>query len=172
MSSAPFDVPTCLYRLFDRDGRLLYIGITVNPPSRFAQHAEDKAWWAEVDPESVSVVWFDTRAEAEKLELLAVRDERPLHNVVTADAEGRSRFIKDPSRTWGRPATVLTPHQEQLLQSTVDAGEKADEADRELWAAVQVAREGGVPDVLLCERSGISRATLNRRLGPRKSKAA
>ncbi|MEU8371240.1 GIY-YIG nuclease family protein [Micromonospora tulbaghiae] len=167
MSSAPFDVPTCLYRLYDREGRLLYIGITVNPQSRFGQHAEDKAWWPEVDTESIALVWFDTRAEAEKLELLAVRDERPLHNVVTADAEGRTRFIKIPGRPCGRPPTVLTLHQEQLLQDAAAAGEKADEADRKLWDAVQAARAGGVPDVLLCERSGVSRATLNRRLGPR-----
>lgn len=57
-------------------------------------------------------------------------------------------------------------------QAAAEAGERADEADRKLWEAVESARAAGVPDVLLCERTGVSRATLNRRLGPRKSKAA
>ncbi|WP_420124375.1 GIY-YIG nuclease family protein [Nakamurella sp.] len=172
MSAAPVDVPTCLYRLFDRAGNLLYIGITVNPPSRFGQHADEKPWWPEVDPERIALTWFDTRAEAEKLELLAVRDERPLHNVVTADAAGRPRFIRDPNRPWGRPPAALTPHQAQLLQAAADAGAAASAADQALWRAVETARSGGVPDVLLCDRAGVSRATLNRRLGPRSSKVA
>ncbi|MCG5460863.1 GIY-YIG nuclease family protein [Micromonospora sp. MED01] len=171
-SAAPVDVPTCLYRFYDRTGRLLYIGITVNPPVRFTRHSEDKPWWPEVDHTQTTLTWFDSRAEAEAVELPAVRDERPLHNVVTADADGNARFIRDPKRPWGRPVTVLTPHQEQLLLDAVSAGELADEADRKLWEVVEVARNGGVPDVLLCDRSGISRATLNRRLGPRRTNAA
>lgn len=166
------DIPTCVYRFFDRAGRLLYIGITVNPQSRFTAHAEEKPWWVEVDHSRTQLVWFDTRPEAEKVELIAVRDERPLHNVVTADADGRPTFIKDPNRSWGRPVTVLTLHQEEQLQAAVEAGEQADEADRKLWEAVKAARAAGVPDMLLCERTGVSRATLNRRLGPRKNKAA
>ncbi|MEU8185990.1 hypothetical protein [Micromonospora carbonacea] len=166
------EIPTCLYRFFDRAGRLLYIGISVNPPARFARHADDKPWWPEVDHSRTRLVWFDSRAEAEKLELMAVRDERPLHNIVTGDVDGRPTFLKDPNRSWGRPVTILTPHQEQQLSVAVEAGERADEADRKLWEAVEVARSAGVPDVLLCERTGISRATLNRRLGSRKSKVA
>lgn len=171
-SAAPVDVPTCLYRLYDRSGRLLYIGITANPPVRFTKHGEDKPWWPEVDHTRTRLVWFDTRPDAEAVELPAVRDERPLHNVITADADGRARFIKDPNRSWGRPVTVLTPAQEGHLQDAIDAGKHAEEADRQLWEAVQTAREAGVPDVLLCERSGISRATLNRRLGSRSRQAA
>jgi predicted GIY-YIG superfamily endonuclease len=166
------DIPTCVYRFFDRAGRLLYIGITVNPPARFAAHAVDKPWWPEVDHSRTRLVWFDTRPEAERQEMISVRNERPLHNIVTGDVDGRPTFIKDPARSWGRPATVLTPHQEQQLQAAVEAGERADEADRKLWEVVEAARGAGVPDVLLCERTGVSRATLNRRLGPRKSRAA
>ncbi|WDZ87172.1 hypothetical protein [Micromonospora cathayae] len=166
------DIPTCLYRFFDRAGRLLYIGITVNPQSRFAAHSDDKPWWPEVDHSRTRLVWFDTRPEAEKVELIAVRDERPLHNVVTADINGRPTFIKDPNRPWGRPPTVLTLHQEEQLQAAVEASEQADEADRKLWEAIKAARAAGVPDMLLCERASVSRATLNRRLGPRSSKVA
>ncbi|WIB25814.1 GIY-YIG nuclease family protein [Curtobacterium sp. MCSS17_015] len=45
--------PTSLYRYFDRDGVLLYVGITGQRSARNTQHNADKAWWKYVDRQAV-----------------------------------------------------------------------------------------------------------------------
>ena len=73
---------TALYRLYDATGALLYVGITTSLKVRMAQHAADKSWWPEVTRKTVT--WCDDRAEAAKAELVAIRAERPLHNISPA----------------------------------------------------------------------------------------
>jgi hypothetical protein len=53
----------------------------------------------------------------------------------------------------------------------VDATKEADEKVDKGWAAILRARNAGVPDKVICERTGWSRATLNRKFGPRGSHA-
>ncbi|MET9222403.1 GIY-YIG nuclease family protein [Streptomyces sp. NPDC003300] len=69
--------PTALYRLFDTEGRLLYVGITNMPNVRFDAHRM-KAWWKQVARREL--VWFDNRQEAGWAEVRAIRAERPMHN--------------------------------------------------------------------------------------------
>lgn len=72
-------VPIALYRLYDVEGTLLYVGISTNPKARFIQHALYKSWWPSVDRTSVS--WLEvTRQEALAIEAAAIRDEEPVHN--------------------------------------------------------------------------------------------
>lgn len=72
--------PTALYRLYDEHDRLLYIGITKHPPTRWRQHALDKAdsWWPDVTRKAVE--WHASRPEAEQAEALAIRTEGPPYN--------------------------------------------------------------------------------------------
>ncbi|MFD3762092.1 GIY-YIG nuclease family protein [Streptomyces sp. NPDC058622] len=37
--------PTAVYRLYDAEERLLYVGITMNVKQRFADHQRLKFWW-------------------------------------------------------------------------------------------------------------------------------
>lgn len=69
---------TAVYRLYDAEDRLLYVGITVNPKSRLRDHRTKKPWWHEVA--RTETRWFDTRPEAEDVEGVAIRDERPLYD--------------------------------------------------------------------------------------------
>lgn len=69
---------TGLYRLFNADKRLLYVGISSNPGMRWEQHSKDKAWWHQVDGHTVH--WFRCRPEAETAERAAIQAERPLYN--------------------------------------------------------------------------------------------
>lgn len=78
--SGPSPGRTALYRLFDKDGELLYVGIATNPETRWGQHSGDKAWWPQVA--SRAVEWHDTRAQAAKAEYEAIHAERPAHNQV------------------------------------------------------------------------------------------
>jgi predicted GIY-YIG superfamily endonuclease len=44
---------TAVYRLYDRDRNLLYVGIAYVPAERWAQHALDKPWWSQVSRKTV-----------------------------------------------------------------------------------------------------------------------
>lgn len=52
-------------------------------------------------------------------------------------------------------------------EETRAAFDKAHALDEELWADVQIARDMGIPDTVICQRGDISRTTLQRRLGYR-----
>jgi excinuclease UvrABC nuclease subunit len=69
---------TCLYRYFDADGNLLYVGMASNPLSRLTTHAASKPWWHELA--SAKVEHFETRIEAERAETEAIERERPRYN--------------------------------------------------------------------------------------------
>lgn len=70
---------TALYRLFDLEGRLLYVGVAFDPEGRWKGHAYDKEWWEQVVEKRV--VWHETRLDALAAELAAIRDELPKYNV-------------------------------------------------------------------------------------------
>jgi hypothetical protein len=72
--------PTCLYRYFDSEDRLLYIGITQNQGSRFQQHFATSAWFSKVH--RATFQHFETREEALSAEQAAIVAELPIYNLV------------------------------------------------------------------------------------------
>lgn len=69
-----------VYSIFDRVGRLLYVGYTSRPiPRRVTEHARTKVWFAQ----AATVKWdcFARRGEALAMERWAIIRGRPLHNV-------------------------------------------------------------------------------------------
>lgn len=66
-------MPAAVYHLHDRDGVLLYVGMSINPERRFRQHAAKRPWWPEVDPSGTVAVWYKDRFAAAIAEQ---RDER------------------------------------------------------------------------------------------------
>lgn len=70
--------PTALYRLYDADGALLYVGITCDLDQRWKAHAR-KPWWPQVADKQVQ--WYDNRAQAGKAEVHAIVTEEPRHNI-------------------------------------------------------------------------------------------
>jgi hypothetical protein len=71
---------TALYRLFDGEHQLLYVGIGETAASRWRDHRANKPWWDDVV--RAEVVWYPTRGEAEAEELRVIKTERPLYNVM------------------------------------------------------------------------------------------
>lgn len=67
-----------LYRHFDADGQLLYVGISANPFERGKQHKGDSDWFQQVS--TITLEWFAKRSEAEVAEIEAIRCERPSFN--------------------------------------------------------------------------------------------
>ncbi len=86
-----------MYRLRKTDGTLLYIGIGYDPALRIAAHRREKTWWPDVDAALTTIEWLADREIAEAAELAAIRDEKPLHNIVTGDEHGCARFLPVPA---------------------------------------------------------------------------
>lgn len=70
---------TALYRHFDADGALLYVGISNSAFKRLDQHKAASHW--AMDIARVEMKWFETREEAISAEREAIRNESPRHNI-------------------------------------------------------------------------------------------
>ena len=84
-----------LYRFFDAEGQLLYIGIATEPKSRWRSHYATE-WWPKVARKTLE--WHDSRKAAEEAEATAIRDEHPRYNKLhnkqngLAMTKARARF--------------------------------------------------------------------------------
>ncbi|MFL1904788.1 GIY-YIG nuclease family protein [Streptomyces tauricus] len=72
---------TAVYRLYDADGTLLYVGISYDVKIRFADHKANKDWWPSVATEDVR--WFPGRDEAWAEEQRVIHEEHPRWNVAS-----------------------------------------------------------------------------------------
>lgn len=68
-----------LYRCWSPEADLLYVGISPSPLLRIHDHATHKDWAQSIA--SVTLEWFDSRAEAAQAEQEAIETEVPAHNV-------------------------------------------------------------------------------------------
>lgn len=83
-----------VYRFFDVDGGLLYVGITRDMSQRFAAHRREARWWFDVATVTVEVT--AGMVEAEYAEAVAILSERPAHNRSRPSVErARSRVESD-----------------------------------------------------------------------------
>lgn len=69
-----------VYRFYDIAGNLLYVGKTIDPDTRFKQHASTKFWWGHVDHTRTSIHWYSSEEIAEDVETQAIWEEKPRHN--------------------------------------------------------------------------------------------
>jgi hypothetical protein len=68
-----------LYRFFDENNVLLYVGISINAYNRAKQHQADKEWW----PDVVQIILekHPDRSSVELREKEVIAAESPLYNV-------------------------------------------------------------------------------------------
>lgn len=68
-----------IYRVFDAGDRLLYVGCTTDPHTRFSAHKKRSAWY----PDAVRCEWDPVlgREAALIAERRAIRNELPIFNV-------------------------------------------------------------------------------------------
>lgn len=118
--SAP---PATLYRFFDADGVLLYIGITERGAMRWEDHREEKHWWPAVT--SCTLEHFESRLEVEAAERSAIKTERP-------------RFNTNHNRPGQRPRRRLTGEfpEEELRANAKLRAEAMAERDRLIMEAL------------------------------------
>lgn len=91
---------TALYRVFDHQGVLLYVGITGDMSARLRQHKEHFDWWPEVC--SVHSESKDCRAHAAALERVAIRFEAPKYNRLLVRDQAATGDIKGVIDAWPR----------------------------------------------------------------------
>lgn len=103
---------TALYRLYDADDRLLYVGIAKDVRKRWQAHEQTKAWWHLKSGHRVE--WLPSREEARAAELVAMEGESPLYNGV---------WHPDGSYTQGKyDDTVERDHAIEELRSDLANG--------------------------------------------------
>ena len=95
---------TALYRLYDIDDRLLYIGIAVDPETRMRVHSREKTWWPLVAQRSIE--WFTDRPAAEVAERVAIVAEKPVHNVSHSTTRQRGDAKHEYRSPYPKPRQV------------------------------------------------------------------
>lgn len=83
---------TGVYRVFGKDGRLLYVGISARPRTRIWEHFyQSSAWAAEFG--TLTVEYYSTKQEAHAAEVEAIRTEWPLYNVEHSIDKGSAKRL-------------------------------------------------------------------------------
>jgi len=67
-----------LYRLFDAENKLLYVGISINALTRFTAHKRT-TWWSLVT--EIKIERFPNRVALELAEKIIIKAEQPCHNI-------------------------------------------------------------------------------------------
>jgi hypothetical protein len=169
MSVISYTGRTALYRLFDADGALLYVGVSDNPRGRWNAHATEKPWWHEVADRKV--IWLETRDEALAKETRAICDEHPRYNILGTE---KHREVSGGRRD----IDVMTePFLADILTSLAAIDDPAERA-RALGATLdavpgyqqwlRLARQQALKDM---RAEGMSYATIGKKLGISRARA-
>ena len=73
-------MPTDLYRHYDENDQLLYVGISLHAIVRLTEHKRNSGWAGSI--RRVDITPYPTRAKAMKAEREAILAEQPLWNIV------------------------------------------------------------------------------------------
>lgn len=87
----PQDRPSSVYRIYNADGELIYVGVAYSPKVRVSFHRNNKPWGGEIARHEVD--WYDTREAAEAAEEQQIADAWPRYNVL-GTPEHRLRSLK------------------------------------------------------------------------------
>jgi hypothetical protein len=85
---------TAVYRLFDINKTLLYVGISWDPDIRMKDHEANSPWWPDV--KHMAAAWYRNRENAMAHASWPIATESPLHNTRQPDP---NRY--DPSKLEG-----------------------------------------------------------------------
>lgn len=91
--------PQVLYRFYDDQQRLLYVGVTMSPGDRFRSHSKDKPWWSQVA--TITMEQHPDRETVLHAERAAIQQEWPVHNIMH-NARAGDGHASPPQATPGR----------------------------------------------------------------------
>jgi hypothetical protein len=146
-----------LYRHFDAQGALLYVGVTSNIVARSKQHSKRSHWWHSVARTTTTLC--ETRTQAYALERATILEEGPRFNVVyggdAATRKAKAQRKRYPRHRPAPPALVATAHPMRGLPTrVVNALGKAGVSTREQLAAMSTMQRLCVPNI---GRNGMAR---------------
>jgi len=75
------EMTTQLYRHFDKNNNLLYVGISLSTFHRLSQHRDHSGWFYGIT--NVTIEHFDKREEALAAERKAIKSENPKFNIAS-----------------------------------------------------------------------------------------
>ena len=76
---------TAVYRVYDSDDALLYVGMSRSPFARFLSHSKSSDWFDSVT--RLELAWYPDREQAKTAESAAILKESPKHNVTGTASE-------------------------------------------------------------------------------------
>jgi hypothetical protein len=138
---------TNLYRCFDGDGRLLYVGISWST-KRFNQHLNGKRWWREV--RTITIDHHRSRSRAARAEVEAIKAEDPLYNRAHRRGELRDPISDPKPGDWRVEAAHATEGGWHVALTTPDGVEVE-------WDGLQGETMGEAVDLALY-RSALHRS--------------
>jgi|GEM_PF-5834944 len=89
-----------LYRHFDSEGTLLYVGVSLSVLTRLVQHKSSSSWYASVT--QITIENYESREDAELAEKHAIESERPIWNVVY-NGKPRKKILDRLGRKLNKP---------------------------------------------------------------------
>jgi predicted GIY-YIG superfamily endonuclease len=133
---------TTLYRFYDSEWRLLYVGISWDVAARIGQHRDSKPWFEYVA--FIRVDHYLTRAAAETAEQDTIREERPPFNTTA-----QNRYVREiltSARTSAHPPVA----EDRIRRTRRSRSEK-------MAALVQMAGTGRIPtSAELAQKLGVT----------------
>lgn len=96
---------TALYRFYDADVKLLYVGITNDPWRRWREHVREQPWYPQVKHQAVT--WYESKFTAERAERAAIRCEHPQFNLAGADEPIPEELPARPTEMHAPPAAPV-----------------------------------------------------------------
>ena len=116
MNKIDMNQPCDLYRWFDKDDNLLYVGISINAYNRAKQHRDQADWWD--DAAKMTIEKFENRLLASDAEVLAIQNENPKHNKQRYSKKNKKREWISFQDIWNKGLKDgLTPNQMNNLIS-------------------------------------------------------
>jgi len=136
------DVRTHLYRHFNSEGVLLYVGISLNTASRLYQHKKFSKWFDDIS--EVKIESFDSRAKALKAETKAIKKESPICNIQHNKTDHFDEIEKQPTESFeGNVLTKRVVHYRSLY-TLIEAGKELGFSAGKVKSLIESGRLGCV----------------------------
>jgi hypothetical protein len=118
-----------LYRHYDADGVLLYVGISLNSIARLRTHKHSASWFSKI--QRIEIEHFPDLRTAQQAEKTAISVECPKHNVMTYTGPQRQMTL-----------TTMKSGQQSAKARGVKLGRKVEATPERIAKAKEAIRAG------------------------------
>lgn len=113
---------TDLYRHYDAQNNLIYIGVSLSALNRLGQHQQNSHWFSQI--KKVEIETFSSRSEALIAEERAIKTENPLYNKthnknVTNGPSKNRKAKKNAAVSCAQTLNDLTLNEQHVIQACI-----------------------------------------------------